>query len=172
MTALDHAFPNVARKAFLSPCETYRYTLSRLWATNKPRLAVVMFNPSTADARADDPTIRTLMRIALFRGFGAIHVVNLFAYRCTDPKLLRLDSTHSDIIGPANDEHIATMCRGRAVLCAWGANADDWPDRARDVTNLIRDSKPSRLYALGFTKSRQPKHPLYQKIETPWIECV
>ena len=41
-----------------------------------------MLNPSLADATADDPTIRRCIGLAYGWDFGAITVVNLFAY-CT-----------------------------------------------------------------------------------------
>ncbi len=45
----------------------------------------VMLNPSTADHVHDDPTIRRCMGFARAWGYGGIAVVNLYAWRATDP---------------------------------------------------------------------------------------
>lgn len=66
----------------------YRYSLEREWS-DAPCIGFVMLNPSTADATNDDPTIRRCTRFAQFWGYGAIEVVNLFAYRATRPIQLR-----------------------------------------------------------------------------------
>lgn len=68
--------------AELSPCGTYRYTLTRQFRPNAPApMVFVMLNPSTADASQDDPTIRRCLGFADREGYGAILVVNLYALR-------------------------------------------------------------------------------------------
>jgi hypothetical protein len=59
-----------------------------------------MLNPSTADERRDDPTIRRCIGFSRARGFGGKTVVNLFALRTPEPRDLR---EHADPIGPDND---------------------------------------------------------------------
>ena len=61
--------------------------LTRRWAEGPP-LVVCMLNPSTADAEEDDPTIRRCVGFAKRDGFAALEVVNLFAFRATDPKAM------------------------------------------------------------------------------------
>ena len=61
----------------------YRYSLWREWYADSPPVAFIMLNPSTADDRKDDPTIRRSIGFAHAWGFGALEVVNLFAYRAT-----------------------------------------------------------------------------------------
>ena len=97
----------------------YRYLLWRYWGEAK-RLVWVLLNPSTADARQDDPTIRRCVGFAKGWGYDGIQVVNLFAYRATDPRELK---AVVDPVGPRNDEFIERAARGHEmVVVAWGAN--------------------------------------------------
>ena len=130
----------------------YRYRLWRRWDRARPVVAFVMLNPSTADATRDDPTIRRCISFARAWGFGGVEVVNLFAYRATDPRVLR---RARDPVGPGNDRQIARACREAAlVVAAWGASHAG--DRAAHV--LRRLSAPR---CFGTTRSGQPAHPLY-----------
>lgn len=141
------------RSATFSACRTFRYSLSRVW---NPRLSSVMFvglNPSTADENEDDPTVRRCIGFARKWNCGGLILVNLFAYRCTDPAgLLQAD----DPIGPANDRVIleSASAVGRIVL-AWGTGGG-LLDRNQHVLSLLPGA-----HCLGVTKDGHPKHPLY-----------
>jgi len=115
----------------------------------------VMLNPSTADAEQDDPTIRRCAGFARAWGFGGMTVVNLFAFRATDPARLR---RARDPVGRDNDHHIATAARGAGmVVLAWGVHgALDGRDRV--VAALLADVRPR---CLGTTRGGYPRHPLY-----------
>jgi hypothetical protein len=147
-----------SRTAILSLCGTYRYLLTRTWDANRSPACWVMLNPSTADATQDDPTIRRCVGFARDWGCGGIVVVNLFAFRATDPAALR---TAPDPIGPDNDNHIrrAVTIGGATVVCAWGAHGT-LLGRGRSVADLIR-SLGVVPQCLGTTRDGQPRHPLY-----------
>lgn len=151
--------------ARVSPCGRYRYTLERRWSPAAP-LLWIMLNPSTADARLDDPTIRRCIRFARTWGHGGITVVNLFALRATDPRALRFDA---DPIGPENDEAIVEALNAHEhCVAAWGAHAD--PRRVRSVALLAEDAVRA-LWCLGTTREGAPRHPLYVRGDTklaPW----
>jgi hypothetical protein len=84
-------------------------------------------------------------------------MLNLFAYRATDPRVLR---SIADPIGPANDRHLLDVCRQAAlVVCCWGADGE-YRDRDRQVLELLRGIP---LHALALTKLGHPRHPLYLK---------
>lgn len=149
--------------AVISECGRYRYLLRRTWDHAKPRALFIMLNPSTADARQDDATIRSCVRLVSGLGYGSMEVVNVFAYRATDPAEL---AKQPDAVGPHNLETIeAAIGRCDVAICAWGAYP---PARqyAIEPLNAIRSRRPA-IYCFGKTKAGAPKHPLYIKSGTP-----
>ena len=141
--------------ATISPCGTYRYRLGRRWADG-PTLLYVMLNPSTADASVDDPTIRRCIGFGRSHAFGAIEVVNLYAFRATKPADLR---RHCWPVGPDNDMHIEAALQASDRVCvAWGANAGD-SARPGVVLPLIWRAGRAPM-CLSVTKGGHPSHPL------------
>ncbi len=122
------------RDAVLSDCGTYRYLLRRTWDHGKPRALVVMLNPSTADAEVDDATIRSLVRL-LRDSYGSFEVVNVFAFRSTDPKRL---TEPADPVGPRNQPIIEAakpcLVLQRDALESLGVK--DWQDTADIIGGL------------------------------------
>lgn len=144
--------PEVRTDAFISRCGTYRYALWRRWACG-PQVLFVMLNPSTADHRNDDPTIRRCIAFAASWGFGAVAVGNLFAFRTPFPSVLRLAAQP---IGRANDRWLQRLAaESSCVIAAWG-NHGSLMGRDEQVCALLRP-----LYVLSLTRQGQPRHPLY-----------
>jgi hypothetical protein len=143
--------------AVYSPCEAYRYALTRVWDAAGAKVTFVMLNPSTATEVQNDPTVERCERRARALGFGAFRVVNIFAYRATDPKLMR---AQADPVGAGNDAAIlAAADWADRVVCAWGSHGA-YLDRGAVVEGMLRAlGRP--LFQLGLTKAGQPKHPLY-----------
>ena len=75
------------RTAIISPCERFRYALTRRW-TDGPIALFIMLNPSDADAYIDDPTIRRCIGFAKRENCGGLRVENLFAYRSPKPNIM------------------------------------------------------------------------------------
>lgn len=141
--------------AIISACGRYRYRLWRPGDPSKPRIVWIMLNPSKADAKKDDPTIKRVRSFSTAWGFGRIDVVNLFGYRATEPAELR---TVQDPIGTMNDTHLIRAVEGAdLILLAWG-NPGSLMGRSKDVLNLLRDYP---LWHLRKTQQNQPEHPLY-----------
>lgn len=158
--------------ALFSPCGTYRYTLERPIALVPKRwLLWVMLNPSTADATTDDATIRRVIGFTRSWGYDGALVGNLYAFRATKPfDLWAHQKAGVDIVGPANDEHINQLSRrATGVVIAWGAHAERNPKRADYVRRLI--GRRREAYALGFTSSGQPVHPLRQPADLQLVRC-
>lgn len=149
--------------AVFSPCERYRYRLWRVWTPSLPPAVFVMLNPSTASHLLDDPTIRRCMRFAYDWSFGGIDVVNLFAWRSADPRVL---AKVVDPVGPESDYHITkAVSHARCVVVAAWGSGEAARDRAAAVVGLIRDCGVP-LMCLGETKSGSPRHPLYMPAST------
>lgn len=145
--------------ALYSPCEAYRYALTREWSTG-PRLLYVMLNPSKATEAQNDPTVERCERRARALGFGAFRVCNLFGWRETSPALLKRAQTP---VGPANDtallEGAQWVGNTGVILCGWGVHGA-YLGRGAQVTQMLRDTK-APLRHLGLTKEGHPRHPLY-----------
>ena len=142
------------RTASFSRDRSYRYDLGRRWGEG-PTLTWVMLNPSMADERQDDPTIRRCISFSLAWGFGALRVVNLFALRTPDPRAL-LEA--SDALGPRGERALRAALRDAdAVVAAWGNVHPPLAERASEVRRVL----PTEAWCLGVTRRGEPRHPLY-----------
>lgn len=147
---------HVVMSALISSCGKYRYRLSRVWQTG-PKLGFIMLNPSTADAVADDPTIRRCIGFAKSLGYSGIVVGNLFAWRATVPTELKLCL---DPVGPENDVALSEMCYDTTmIICAWG-DRSPIVERNQRVVQLIKQNG-KKPYCLKLTRKSNPGHPLY-----------
>lgn len=160
--------------ADITPDGLYRYRLWRIWDAKLPRICFVMLNPSTADAREDDKTIRRCIGFAKSMGGGGLEVVNLFGWRATKPeRLWHAWAMGADIVGPDNAEHQTVAFRNcSTVICGWGAVGHRPAAEAsgRAVQSRIRDAGRTPL-ALGLTQANDPRHPLYLAktcVANPW----
>jgi hypothetical protein len=165
-----HAGDGCRSVAAFSACGAYRYRLRRCWDAGRPRLVAVMLNPSTADERANDPTVARVAARARAMGFGGFEVVNLFALRSTDPRAL---ARAADPVGPGNDAAILAAARGAGlVLCAWGVHGA-LAGRGAAVEAMLRAGGHA-LHHLGLTRAGLPRHPLYLAGDAavlPWPAC-
>ncbi|WP_434922712.1 DUF1643 domain-containing protein [Glutamicibacter sp. PAEs-4] len=163
-TTQDELAGSVEGWAEISNDGRYRYLLGRRWDASLPECTFIMLNPSTADARQDDPTIRRCINFAKSYGCGSLLVGNLYAFRATDPRdLFRADDP---VGGEMNDEVlIDLLARSELVIAAWGAHAH--PSR---VAEVLRLPGAERMLALATTKAGAPRHPLYlSKTVTPVV---
>jgi hypothetical protein len=146
------------RTAELSTDGRYRYALTRTWNPGGRAILFVGLNPSTADARTDDPTIRRCIGFAQRWQFGTLIVANLYALRSSDPSKL---ATARDPVGPENDRWLRRLSRHAAVtVVAWGAHP---AVRERETTVLDLFDAPM---CLGMTLAGHPRHPLYVRGDT------
>lgn len=147
--------------AEFSPCRTWRYTLNREWGDG-PKVAFLMANPSTADESRDDPTIRKCRGFSQRWGYGSMVILNLFAIRGTDPRII---GQSEDPVGPDNDHWIRESLAGcDEVICAWGCG--QWikgRNASRPihvVANILTDYPKIKVWCLGLRKDEHPRHPL------------
>lgn len=150
--------------AVIDSTEKYRYLLTRIWDEDLPLAVFIMLNPSTADAEHDDPTIRRCIGFAKDWGYGGIKVVNVFAYRATNPKeLLNV----IDPIGPDNYKYIKNaVANAGIVIAAWGATSVKNRQAYKDAINTIKNAGIEKIFCLGTTYSGCPRHPLYVRGDT------
>ena len=156
--------------AIFSPDEKYRYVLRRavspgFGTTPDSALAFVMLNPSVADEKRDDQTIRRCVDYAGRWGHSELYVVNLFAFRATDPSNLY---EQDDPTGPLNDHYIQSVARMcDKVVMAWGAHGS-YLERSTRVRAMLR--QVSRPCYLTLTKAGEPGHPLRLPRDTELTE--
>lgn len=122
-------------------------------------------NPSTADETQDDPTIRRCIGFARSWGFSALCMTNLFAFRATDPAVMKAHAEDWD----ARCENLNVIQRharrAGIVIAAWGVHGSHM-DRDQLVAGML-----DNLQCLGFSKDGHPRHPLYLKADSkpmPW----
>jgi hypothetical protein len=141
----------------------YRYWLTRTFTDGTPtkRVAFIMLNPSTATETVNDPSVRRCIGYADDWGMHELVVLNLFAFRGTDPRAMKAESMP---VGDQNNYHIHKWCSDPAtvaIIAAWGAHGGHL-NRDRHVCQLLRKFK---LKCLGVTKEGFPKHPLYLRAD-------
>lgn len=142
-----------AAGAAFSRCRHYRYALWRHWGEGGRRVLFVGLNPSTADARRDDPTMRRCRGFATDWGFDGMLVGNLFAWRATRPRDLWRSP---DPVGPRNDHWLGRLVReAELVVACWGNGGRR---QGRDAAFARRFGA---LHCLETNADGAPTHPLY-----------
>ena len=161
------------RGAMFSRCRLYRAQLWRLWDPGLPFAQFVCLNPSTATETEDDPTVRRVMGYAEAWGFGGVCMTNLFAFRATDPEVMK---AHPSPVDPEDDpgwnqrmiERVAEAAR--VVVLAFG-NHGRHLDRAESFARSLRHVRRPygdgtlRVTALQVNGDGSPGHPLYLKAD-------
>lgn len=158
----------IVRGARLSACKPvplYRYTLTRQWRIG-PRVLFSGVNPSTADHRLDDPTVKRWTHFAASWGFGGFVAVNPIPYRAADQGIAARWYDGRAAVDGAEDADL----QNDLVLAQEAATADlivvchgnaSWAQPAIDhaMTILSRFGKRA-LHCLGRTKDGHPIHPM------------
>lgn len=159
-----------ADTATFSVCRNYRYALTRSWDTTPGRRAVwVMLNPSTADAFQLDPTLKRCRSFAQAWGCRAMTILNLFALRATDPKVML---AHPEPVGRHNDDVIRMVAAAEPDalwVAGWGPPGKHL-GRGAAVAGLLAGIGV-QLHTVRVTTGGFPGHPLYVPAVaplTPW----
>lgn len=167
--------------AEFSPCGRYRFRLWRVCDRMYPgegTIAWCMLNPSTADENVLDPTLRRVARFSREWDYERFVVVNLFAWRATDPdELLRTRAA----IGLYNMLAIeSAVAASDLVVCGWGSHRAASVE-AQHILGIATPKAPlftfareaigAKAHHLGLTKDDHPRHPLYLRGDVkpqPW----
>lgn len=137
-----------------------RYSLIK---EGEKMLIVVGFNPSTADDKKIDPTMRFVLGIAEFNGYSGLAMVNLYPLRSTNPD--ELPFSVDEEIATENLSHINSILEKYPyadILLAYGNLVNKRSYTKEIASNLIDlfKSKSRNIYCLAKLKSGNPKHPL------------
>jgi hypothetical protein len=151
--------------AIFSPCLRYRYVLAWPTGLDDHRYALfILANPSTATAEETDPTVARCIAYAKRWGYGWCRVVNVRAWRETDPKKVPAGPI---AVGPDNFRHVLEQAeRAAIVVCGWGNLGGDAEVAGTSVVGmLLRDLRGYGVtpHALKLNKNDAPAHPLYLK---------
>jgi hypothetical protein len=161
-TKIKELFQTDNSGASFSENRHYRYALWRIWDESKPLVMFIGLNPSTANETDNDPTIKSVCRIAKNNGYGGVYMMNCFAFISTDPKGLKTNAMTSEW----NDNTITvTASKCKDVVFAWG-NFDVVKETGRG--DELSEMFPNAL-CLHKNKNGSPKHPLYCKSDTKFV---
>jgi hypothetical protein len=129
-------------------------------------MVFVMLNPSTADERTDDQTVRRCRHFAQREGHSSLTIVNLFPVIVTNPADLM---AHPRPLGPlayngklANDLFVRqAVSAASTVVIGWGSSLMGWPTARVRVEAVLAwmEAKGVRYRSLGWTVSGHPRHP-------------
>jgi hypothetical protein len=145
----------------------FRYAFGRWWGDADLATTVVwvLLNPATGDTELRHrPTLQRCVARSRTAGYTGLVIVNLFAFRDTNPRNLRMVD---DAVGPANDEVLRVVTKaGAQTIAAWGGHG-----RLRGRSAQVGPLLDSPM-CLGVTRRGEPRHPLYIPADTklvPWL---
>ena len=137
------------RRAEFSIDKKDRYSLKREWDESKNKILYIMLNPSLADDKNDDPTIRRLISFTKKFNYGGFLVGNIFTTITPNPKKIDRSKGISD----KNFEKLLKLInKVDQIVYAWG-NSIEEPQLLKE---LILSPK-----CFGKNLNGTPKHPLY-----------
>lgn len=155
--------------AWFSSCRRFRYVLWRRWNPG-PALMWILLNPSTADDKDLDPTLRRCLRFSQDLGYGAMCITNLFPYRATDPKEMKRFyeiNWYEKFVQESGWENIHAISRCSekcdAVIAGWGKHGGLM--RRNDTVAEMIEAKRGLLNCLDVCGDGNPKHPLYLRAD-------
>ena len=158
--------------AVFSGDRRYRYLLTRRIdvkpGAGGPAAGVTFIglNPSVADERTDDPTIRRCIGFARSWGAPRLNVVNLSPLVATYPADLKAAGPEPADVAAANLEHVGSVTGGgEMVVAAWGVLGACEGRDAR-MMEFLRGSGVRAVYCLAVNAGGSPRHPMYMPAAT------
>ncbi len=125
-------------------------------------------NPSTAVPRNLDPTVASVARFALEKGYDGWLMFNLYPQRATNP-----DNMHKNFQKKIHDKNMAMIDEiisaypaGCDIWCAWGTLIEKRPYLRRclsDIYEILTESNCRYFTRGNISKAGHPHHPLYLK---------
>ena len=137
------------REAEFSIDKKERYSLKREWDKSKNKILYIMLNPSLADDKNDDPTIRRLINFTKKFNYGGFLVGNIFTTITPNPKEIDKSKGMSD---KNFDKLLNLINKVDKIVYAWGNSVEE----PQHLKELILSPK-----CFGKNLNGTPKHPLY-----------
>ena len=145
------------RRAEFSIDKKERYSLKREWDKSKNKILYIMLNPSLADDKNDDPTIRRLISFTKKYNYGGFLVGNIFTTITPNPK--EIDKSKG--ISVKNFEKLLKLInKVDQIVYAWGSSIEE----PQLLKKLVLNPK-----CFGKNLNGTPKHPLYLPSQTKLI---
>ncbi|WP_193211158.1 DUF1643 domain-containing protein [Luteolibacter marinus] len=140
-----------------SPCGRYRHVWFLRWAEG-PCVMFIGLNPSRANGHRTDATVKRCIAYAKRWGYGAVRIVNLFAWVATAPAAMM---RAANPVGPGNDRHLEQdAAEADLIVAVWGVHGSHL-GRDRAIKARFR----GRLHALKVNQDGSPAHPLYLRTD-------
>ena len=146
-------------KQMIGDEETHRYVLAS--RCTKP-LVVIGVNPSTANEKHPDPTVRKVMGFAELNSYDGFVMLNLYAQRSTNFK--GLHNKRDEILHQNNLDAIKEFFKtynDLDVLVAWGNLIYNLKSATKPLNVLIAFARP---LITEFADNLNLKHPLLPTI--------
>jgi len=133
--------------------EKYRYVLWRLWSKSKPYVLFIGLNPSSANNKDNDPTVRRLISLCRSNEFGGFSLCNLFGIITPNPRVIH--NTPDPILN--QDGYIqAHHNKSDITIFMWGSFKE-----ARERAAVIIDLYGEGAMCFKQNADGSPIHPLY-----------
>ena len=164
-------------RADFSPDRLFRYTLEMNYKADllsqdrTKTMTVILKNPSSADEKRSDSTIRKVETYVWkqFPDVRYLRILNIFAFRATDAvevneRLLSLDELA--VTGTDNNTFFKlTLAQTDYVICAWGGpsgiDVTRYASRVTTVKSLIWETHAGPVYQVcGRQETKEPLHGL------------
>ena len=133
-----------------------RYQLWRIWDNEKPLILFILLNPSNADDKNDDNTVKKLIGFTKKFEFGGFYLGNLYSLITTNPSPGKFINNEA-----RNINHIQIMKKKCKKIIIGSGTLGPYP-------NWLLDNI-SEIMCLGINKNGTPKHPLYLSYKTHLI---
>lgn len=164
-------------EAVFSTDKKYRYMLSMnfndtlLDKGRDKRISIILKNPSAADERMADATIRKIETFvyARFMDVRQMYILNIFAFRATEPGDLNeafKNLGSMEVIGSENDRVIKNIIEeSDYVILAWGNSSGIdktlYEERIFRLKMILKQIPQQKIYCIsGKIKTIQPLHGL------------
>ena len=159
------------RECRFSDCRRYRYTLLDIWDDSKSVQPFIGLNPSKADEERDDNTVRKCINWSKWWGAGGYLMLNLFAWRDTDPAGMK---AADDPVGPLNTpQDLLRYIRAHDTLptvCAWGNHGMHLGQDQKVLAAFRKSGLEFRCF--GLNANGTPVHPLMLAYDTPLVRFL